>query len=111
MQKEQFQPTGGLLDVVNALNKLDGKWKLPILYYIFVGESCYYNELLHKISGISNTMLAKSLKELEDDGLIHRYTSKTKPVRVSYRLTKDAFGLQPIMSDLGEWEREVTSRS
>lgn len=42
---------------------------MSILCSLISDGSTRYNDLKRKMNGISNTMLAKSLKELEDDGL------------------------------------------
>ena len=53
-----------------ALNTIGGKWKLPVLCSLLANGASRYNELLRNTRGISNTMLSKTLKELEDDGLV-----------------------------------------
>ena len=46
----------------HAVEMIGGKWKLPILCALAVDGSTRYNDLKRKLGGISNTMLAKSLK-------------------------------------------------
>ena len=86
-----------------ALNIIGGKWKLPILCSLLSNGSSRYNELLKNTRGISNTMLSKTLKELEDDGLIERSEYLEVPIRVEYDLTVKARRLQPILTDLIRW--------
>ena len=86
-----------------ALNIIGGKWKLPILCSLLANGSSRYNELLKNTRGISNTMLSKTLKELEDDGLIERSEYLEVPIRVEYDLTVKARRLQPILTDLIRW--------
>ena len=86
-----------------ALNIIGGKWKLPILCSLLANGSSRYNELLKNTRGISNTMLSKTLKELEDDGLIERSDYLEVPIRVEYDLTVKARRLQPILTDLIRW--------
>lgn len=86
-----------------ALNTIGGKWKLPILCSLLANGTSRYNELLKNIHGISNTMLSKTLKELEDDGLIERAEYLEVPIRVEYALTEKARRLQPILSELIQW--------
>ena len=52
---------------------IGGKWKVQILCAISNGGSLRYNALRAKLDGISNTVLAGALKELERDGLIQRH--------------------------------------
>lgn len=86
-----------------ALNTIGGKWKLPILCSLLANGASRYNELLKNTRGISNTMLSKTLKELEDDGLVERSEYLEVPIRVEYELTDKARQLQPILTDLIRW--------
>lgn len=86
-----------------ALRIIGGKWKLPILCSLLANGSSRYNELLKNTRGISNTMLSKTLKELEDDGLVERSEYLEVPIRVEYDLTDKARRLQPILVDLIRW--------
>ena len=48
-------------------------------------------------------MLSKTLKELEEDGLVARAEYLEVPVRVEYDLTEKARKLQPILIQLIQW--------
>ena len=48
-------------------------------------------------------MLSKTLKELEDDGLVARTEFLEVPIRVEYDLTAKARQLQPILNELIQW--------
>ena len=87
----------------SALKLIGGKWKIPILCALHKDGTTRYNELKRKIGGITNTMLASSLKELENDGLIYRKQYDEMPVRVEYTLTDACDGLMPILNQLALW--------
>ncbi|MDE7282980.1 MAG: helix-turn-helix transcriptional regulator [Lachnospiraceae bacterium] len=87
-----------------AMSTIGGKWKLPILCSLTANGTTRYNDMLRNIKGISNTMLSKSLKELEDDELVERFEYLEIPVRVEYALTEKAVKLQPILLELIKWE-------
>ena len=70
---------------------------------LMVDGSTRYNELKRKMNGISNTMLAKSLKEMEDDGLVTRTEYMEVPIRVEYAITEKAKALGPILVQLAQW--------
>ncbi|MDR0561323.1 MAG: helix-turn-helix transcriptional regulator, partial [Spirochaetaceae bacterium] len=55
------------------------------------------------IRGVTNTMLASSLKELEEAGLVKREQFMEMPVRVEYSLTSRSQGLLPILAQLARW--------
>ncbi|MCM1467684.1 MAG: helix-turn-helix transcriptional regulator [Alistipes sp.] len=88
-------------------NALGGKWKLSILCSLSGGKATRYNDLKRKIKGISNTMLAKSLKELEDNGLIKRTEYMEVPIRVEYETTDLTQDLLPILSELAKWSVNI----
>ena len=96
-----------------AMSTIGGKWKLPILCSLTANGTTRYNDLLRNIKGISNTMLSKSLKELEEDELVKRFEYLEIPVRVEYTLTEKAVQLQPILLELIQWEiaRETETSS
>lgn len=87
----------------HAMEMIGGKWKLAILCSLSADGSVRYNDLKRKINGISNTMLAKSLRELEDDGLVQRTEFLEVPIRVEYKATEKAKELNPILLQLAQW--------
>ena len=86
-----------------VLDTVGGKWKIIILCVIDYKEVVRYGELNRAVDGITNTMLANSLKELEADGLVERKQYDEMPVRVEYNLTQKAKSLIPILMELKKW--------
>ncbi|MCR4771987.1 MAG: helix-turn-helix transcriptional regulator [Oscillospiraceae bacterium] len=86
-----------------AMESIGGKWKLPVLCSLTANGTSRYNELLHNVQGISNTMLSQTLKELERDGLVLRKEYLEVPVRVEYELSEKSKKLQPILLELIRW--------
>lgn len=86
-----------------ALECIGGKWKIRILCALHQDGSTRYNDLKRKIGGITNTMLAGSLKELERDGLVRRTQYVEMPVRVEYSATQLCADLVPILGQLALW--------
>ncbi len=87
----------------HAMDVIGGKWKIVILCSLHTNGSTRYNELKRNLKGISNTMLAKSLKELETDGLITRQEYIEVPIRIEYNITNKTKKLIPILEDLAKW--------
>lgn len=92
-----------IMAVHDAMDILNGKWKISIISSI-----CYYNkrrfsEILNDVQGISNKMLSKELKELEINKLIKRTVLDTQPISVQYQLTEYGMTLKTIISNLAEW--------
>lgn len=90
----------------DTMDVLNGKWKISIISSI-----CYYNKrrfshILNDVTGISNRMLSKELKDLEMNLLIKRIVLDTQPVTVEYQLTEYGLSLQNIIKSLAEWGKE-----
>lgn len=90
-----------------AMDILGGKWKMAIICSLTVDGATRYNELKRRMGGISNTMLARSLKELEEYGLIRRHEYLEVPIRVEYEVTEATRNLLPILSQLAGWAAEL----
>ncbi|MBO4908423.1 MAG: helix-turn-helix transcriptional regulator [Lachnospiraceae bacterium] len=90
----------GLKKIIDIIG---GKWKIMILCVIDREEVVRYGDLKRAVFGITNTMLAQSLKELESDGLVLRKQYDEMPVRVEYSLSKKAKSLIPILLELKKW--------
>ena len=86
-----------------ALNLVGGKWKLPIICILEREGSVRYNSLKRKLSGITNMMLSQSLKELEENGIVHREQYNEIPPRVEYSLTKEGRSILEPLDSLSEW--------
>ncbi|MBO6166340.1 MAG: helix-turn-helix transcriptional regulator [Eubacterium sp.] len=89
-----------------VLNILGGKWKILILCVIDKKEVVRYGDLRREVYGITNTMLANSLKEMEQDGLVTRTQYDEMPVRVEYSLTDKAKSIIPLLLELKKWGEE-----
>ncbi len=87
----------------SAMETLGGKWKLPIICSLSTDGPTRYNDLKRKLSGISNTMLVKSLRELEEVGLVARREYLEVPARVEYEATELTKDLLPILQKLALW--------
>ena len=103
MSVDHICPCTETCPLQHAMEMIGGKWKLPILCSLAMDGSTRYNDLKRKLGGISNTMLAKSLKELEDDGLVTRTEYMEVPIRVEYQTTDRVKSLTPILVQLAQW--------
>ncbi|WP_237488235.1 winged helix-turn-helix transcriptional regulator [Hufsiella ginkgonis] len=104
-----------MMAVHDAMDVLNGKWKIYIISSI-----CHYNkrrfsDILNDVTGISNKMLSKELKELELNKLVKRTVLDTQPVTVQYELTKHGKTLQTIINNLTDWgiahRKEITGKN
>ena len=112
MQKSSSLPTGGLYDnktecpILHVFRRIGGKWKLPILWHLADQDAVRYNELKRSVRGVTNMMLTKCLRELEDYGLVIRKQYNEVPPRVEYSLTERGKKLLPALAELYAWGRE-----
>lgn len=95
----------------NAIKIIGGKWKLQILCVLKNDGPIRYSQLKQKVHGITNTMLASSLRELEADGLVNRKQYNVMPLRVEYSSTELVDDLVPILMQLGKWAKKVSQYS
>lgn len=99
-QQEQKKRVRAVQDSMDVLN---GKWKISIISSICCYGKRRFSDILKDVSGISNRMLSKELKELEINKLVKRTVLDTKPITVQYQLTEHGKTLQTIISNLTEW--------
>jgi DNA-binding HxlR family transcriptional regulator len=79
-----------------------GKWKLPIIISIGVGND-RFTDIQESIPGITPKVLAKELKMLEQYQLIKRIIIDSYPIKISYTLEKYANTLTPLIYSLKDW--------
>lgn len=103
MASEHICPCTAACPLQKALSAIGGKWKMSILCSLSNDGPTRYNDIKRKMGSISNTMLGKSLKELEDDGLVKRTEYMEVPVRVEYEITDSVRSLIPILTELAAW--------
>lgn len=65
-----------------------------------------WSELRRRAEGISEKMLAQTLKTLERDGLVHREAQPIIPPRVDYGLTDRGRELSALLIPLVTWAFE-----
>ncbi|MFT3703877.1 MAG: helix-turn-helix domain-containing protein [Agriterribacter sp.] len=91
-----------LLPIRDAMDAINGKWKLLIFVSIANGNS-RFREIERSIPDISSKMLAKELKELEQHHLISRTVYDASPALVEYTATEYSKGLSEILQALKKW--------
>lgn len=88
-----------------TLTYLDGKWKGVILFHL-MDKTLRFNELRRHLPAITQRMLTKQLRELEESGLISRTVYPVVPPRVEYALTPLGSTLKPVIRALAAWGDE-----
>ncbi|MET7400065.1 helix-turn-helix domain-containing protein [Dactylosporangium sp. NPDC005572] len=86
-----------------AMDVVSGKWKSLILWELANHGSRRFGELRRGLPGVSEKMLIQHLREMEEDGLLHREVYREVPPRVEYSLTEDGTTLNEALRPLGAW--------
>ncbi|MCW3170775.1 helix-turn-helix transcriptional regulator [Chryseobacterium sp. 09-1422] len=98
--------------VKDALEVINGKWKLAIIISVGVGNE-RFTDIQDSIEGITPKVLAKELKDLENHRLIKRVIIEDYPVKIIYKSEPYADTLSPIIYALKEWgirHKEIISQ-
>jgi DNA-binding HxlR family transcriptional regulator len=92
-----------------TLDLIDGKWKGVILYHLQEGR-LRFGELRKRLPGITQRMLTKQLRALEEDDLIIRKVYAEVPPRVDYELSETGLRLRPVIDALKAWGEDHRAR-
>lgn len=94
------------------LERVGRRWNSAILLALARGAT-RFSEIIGRVDGLSDRMLAARLKELEQMGLIDRIVEPTTPVSVRYRLTERGgellAAIQPLVRYGLRWESPLSS--
>ena len=85
---------------------IGGKWKILVLWYISFFKVQRFGELMRRLDGITQSTLTKQLRELEEDGFIHREIYKEIPPKVEYTLTELGASFIPVLQTMMAWSEK-----
>ena len=85
-----------------VLNRIADKWTVMIILQL-ARKTCRFGELKREIAGISQKMLAQTLRALERDGMLRREVFAQVPPRVEYSLTPLGRTLTGVLSEIKRW--------
>ena len=90
--------------VEQALQVIGGKWKIPIIHHL--NEKPHrFGKLKSRLSKVTQQMLSKQLKEMENDGLVKRTVLSVMPPSVEYSLTDFGRSSIPVLSSIYNWSK------
>jgi DNA-binding HxlR family transcriptional regulator len=87
--------------VSKACEVLEPRWTLLLLCEMWAG-STRFNEIRRGVPGMSPTLMSRRLRQMEERGLIVR-SENAATGDITYRTTKIANELEPIVNSLGHW--------
>lgn len=86
------------------------KWKVLILRDLMPGTK-RFGELKKSIGSVSQKVLIAQLRDMEQNGLVHREVFAEVPPRVEYSLTELGRSLKPILDAMWNWGEEFKARN
>src|SRR5262245_18798089 len=85
------------------LQVIKGKYKAKILIFL-ADKNRRYNQIRKKFPAMSERILIKQLKELEQEGIITKTITGTKPpLKVEYFITSYGSTVCPIIKQMWFW--------
>lgn len=91
-----------MICIKDAVEALQGRWKLPILYALCGGPK-RFKEIANEVLPITDKSLSKELKELQTSKLIKREVLDVWPHTVTYTLTEHGKTLRNVLYELWQW--------
>ena len=86
-----------------GLTLFGGKWRSRIICVLFAHKKLRYSEIRKEMYNITDAVLAATLKDLIEDGLIKRKSYDEIPPRVEYSLTEKGRSVVPILQSICKW--------
>lgn len=99
MNKELLK-VGCNVGVANLV--MQGKWKFAIMNFLSQ-KTMRFGELHRALPNIRQGYLTQQLRELEEDGIVHREVYKQVPPKVEYSLTEIGREFLPVTQAMNEW--------
>ncbi|UUZ60085.1 winged helix-turn-helix transcriptional regulator [Nocardioides sp. B-3] len=85
------------------LDHVMSKWGVLVLLALSEGEPLRWSELRRRAQGVSEKMLAQTLRTLADDGPVLRDARPVVPPHVEYSLTEPGAELAAHLVPLMQW--------
>jgi DNA-binding HxlR family transcriptional regulator len=93
---------GNVLAIKDALDALEGRWKLLIMLSLSTGTK-RFKQISKEVNGITDKMLSKELKILETNKMVKRDVYDTFPPTVEYSITQHGKSIQTLLDELYHW--------
>ena len=88
--------------VETTLTLIGNKWKMLILRDL-MGGTKRFGELKRSLGNVTQKVLTAQLRDMEENGLVHRQVYAEVPPRVEYSLTDLGKSLKPILDAMWAW--------
>lgn len=85
-----------------AMDRIGGTWKMPILWRL-KDKTMRYSEMKKAMPRITDKMLTTQLRQLEEEGFIHREVYPVVPPKVEYSITEKGKTAIPIIDTIRQY--------
>ncbi|WP_203337458.1 winged helix-turn-helix transcriptional regulator [Nocardioides limicola] len=86
-----------------VLDHVTSKWGVLVLLALAEEEPLRWSDLRRRVEGVSEKMLAQTLRTLGEDGLVARLAHPVVPPHVEYSLTERGRELAALLQPLMRW--------
>lgn len=90
------------------LSLLGNKWALPVLRELNGSKGRRFGQLKSSIAGVSQRMLAQTLRELVEAGIVARLEVSKIPICVEYSVTTFGTTLAVPLEAFEAWAKEAS---
>lgn len=108
--KRTYADHGDACATAHALELVGDRWNYPVIRELMMAPK-RFRELARSVRGITSSMLATRLRELEESGLVRKVELPPPAGVDAYELTDWAKELKPILQQLGQWAQASPTRS
>ncbi|MEU1008719.1 helix-turn-helix domain-containing protein [Streptomyces sp. NPDC005890] len=88
--------------VTAAIAVIEGKWKTSLLWLLESGPR-RPGELRRRLPGLTEKVLTQALREMAEDGVVHREVHDVLPPKTVYSLTAFGRDLATALNPVAEW--------
>lgn len=89
--------------IMYAVSVIGQKWKIPILWQLGKNDRPMRFSEIRRALDLTDAMLSKTLRELEDNGMVQRIQYDCIPPKVEYSLSCKGKTLLPVLLALKDW--------
>lgn len=95
-------PNAQLCPVRDVLDRVTDRWSILVIVEL-AEDALRFGSLAERIPDVSERMLSKTLRQLQEDGLVTRHSFNEMPPRVEYELTDLGRSLLAPISAMTDW--------
>ena len=86
----------------DVLKRVTSRWSV-LIFLALRNDRLRFSELRRAVGGVSERMLAQTLRHMEEDGFVERIAYNVVPPHVNYRLTALGRELEGQVVGLADW--------